>query len=181
MITQAFKRWLQKLFGWFSGKPPVEAEYAHVVSTVNKSVTQEPASRNSSDVGLSQPNPGTVQRVLGQGETSCSTIEEWPERGIPPAPTPNTNTNEKNEAPPSLPAVPSPSTTLPTTPATPSIESIVTAPEKPATINEHTFPDAPPPTPTPEQQLEFLHYLVRRGIVNEGFAAGQTPEQYKKH
>ena len=178
MITQAFKRWLQKVFGWFSGKPPVEAEYVRVVSTVNKSVTQEPASRNSSDVGLSQPNPGTVQRVVGQGETSCSTIEEWPERVTPS--TPPSNANEKIDAPPSLPAVPSPSTTLPVIPATPSSESIVTAQEKPTNTSEHTFPDAPPPTPTPEQQLEFLHYLVRRGIVNEGFADGQTPEQYKR-
>jgi len=34
--------------------------------------------------------------------------------------------------------------------------------------------------PTPEQQLEFLHYLVKRGIVNEGFEEGKIPEQYRK-
>jgi len=39
--------------------------------------------------------------------------------------------------------------------------------------------DTPPPTPTPEQKLEFLHYLVKRGIVNEGFAEGQIPKQYR--
>ncbi len=26
-----------------------------------------------------------------------------------------------------------------------------------------------PPAPTPQQRLEFLQYLVKRGIVNEGF------------
>jgi hypothetical protein len=35
------------------------------------------------------------------------------------------------------------------------------------------------PPPTAAQKLEFLRYLVKRGIVNEGFAAGQVPEQYK--
>ena len=35
-------------------------------------------------------------------------------------------------------------------------------------------------SPTVENQLEFLQYLVRRGLVNEGFAKGQEPEQYTK-
>lgn len=26
-----------------------------------------------------------------------------------------------------------------------------------------------PPAPTPQQRLEFLRYLVQRGLVNEGF------------
>jgi hypothetical protein len=38
----------------------------------------------------------------------------------------------------------------------------------------------PPPAPTEEQQLAFLNYLVKRGLVNEGFAEGQLPEQYKR-
>jgi hypothetical protein len=29
-----------------------------------------------------------------------------------------------------------------------------------------------------EQRLEFLRYLVKHGIVNEGFARDQRPEQY---
>jgi hypothetical protein len=31
---------------------------------------------------------------------------------------------------------------------------------------------------TMEQRLEFLRYLVKHGIVNEGFARDQRPEQY---
>ena len=175
MITQAFKRWLQKLFGWFSGKPPVEAEYAPVVSSLNKNFTQESATR-SGDSSKSQP--GVSPLAVGQSEASRSTGDEWPERVIPPGP--NATITEKTELPPSLPAMPSPSTTLPIPPTPPSGEAKITAQEKPTTTSETTFPDAPPPTPTPEQQLEFLHYLVRRGIVNEGFAEGQVPEQYKK-
>ena len=34
--------------------------------------------------------------------------------------------------------------------------------------------------PTPEQQLDFLNYLVKRGLVNEGFTADRVPEQYRQ-
>jgi hypothetical protein len=65
-------------------------------------------------------------------------------------------------------------------PMTPPAENAKTA------INN--FPEASlpavqpltPPAPNREQKLEFLHYLVKRGIVNEGFAEGQVPEQYRK-
>ena len=170
MIPQAFKRWLHKVFEWFSGRKPVEAEYAHVVTPLNKGMAQEPASRTSSDVIM--PQPGIAPRIAGQGEVSCSTIDEWPERVVQPTPTPN----EKLEASPP-PSPPTPSTPVP---ITPTVESTTIVKEQPSGKNEAVFPDAPPPTPTPEQQLEFLQYLVKRGIVNEGFPEGQVPNQYRK-
>ena len=166
MIPQAFKRWLHKVFAWFSGRKSVEAEYAHVVTPLNKSMTQESASRTSSDVVT--PQPGIAPRIVGQSEISCSTIDEWPERIVQQNPTPN----EKLETPPPTPSTP--------VPITPTIESTTSVKEQPSSKNEARFPDAPPPTPTPEQQLEFLQYLVKRGIVNEGFSEGQVPDQYRK-
>ena len=164
MITQAIKRWLQKIAGWFSGKTSVEAAYAPVRSPLNKGMTQEAASRASSEAIM--PQPGIAHQIMGQGETSCSTIDEWPERVMQSAP------------PPSEKAEPLP----PSSPATPPTESTtVTTKENPVSKSKPIFPDAPPPTPTLEQQLEFMHYLVKRGIVNEGFTEGQVPEQYRKH
>jgi hypothetical protein len=122
MITQALKRWLQKIAGWFSGNPPEEAEYTPARSILNKGMTQETASRASSEAIMPQPG-----------------IAHPPE---------TTNLTTK---------------------------------DKPVSKSKSVFPDAPPPTPTPEQQLEFMHYLVKRGIVNEGFTEGQVPEQYRKH
>ena len=170
MITQAFKRWLQKIAGWFSGKPPVEATYAQVLTPLNKGMTQETASRANSETIM--PQPGIAQQIMGQGETSCSTIDEWPERVMQSAPPPS----EKAEplSPPS-PATPIHNITPPTETTT------VTSQENPVSKSKPVFSDAPPPTPTPEQQLEFMQYLVKRGIVNEGFAEGQVPEQYRKH
>jgi hypothetical protein len=47
---------------------------------------------------------------------------------------------------------------------------------------EHNEPtgDLSAPSPTFEQQLAFLHYLVKRGLVNEGFTEGQVPKQYRR-
>jgi hypothetical protein len=167
MLTQAIKRWLNKLFGWWPWKNSSEPEYTHVVSPLNKGVSQESVLRSTSDGATPQSGAGAAPQIVGQGETSCSTIDEWPERVMQPPPPASI---EKAELPPA----PLP-TTSPLETARTSQEDIPTAKRKGETL----FPDAPPPTPTPEQQLEFLHYLVKRGIVNEGFAEGNVPEQYR--
>jgi len=168
MITQAIKRWLEKLFGWFSGKPVAENEYAPVASALNKSVTQESIGRSTSD-NVTPPR-GVAPRIVGQGEISCSTIDERPERATQ-HPVPPPVSAEKSEL-----AVPPPQI-----PVSPPVEKPITALDAPPTQGKTSLPTTPPPTPTPEQKLEFLHYLVRRGIVNEGFAEGQVPEQYRKY
>ena len=159
MITQAIKRWLNKLFGWLSWRRPPETEYARVGSSLNKGVTQESAAWPTSD-GVA-PQSGVAPLILGQGETSCSTIDEWPEPVIQPPP-PSTVNEE-------VPPAPSPPAQQP-----------MASPAESAKKAKNNFPAVPPPAPTPELKLEFLHYLVKRGIVNEGFAEGQVPEQYRK-
>jgi hypothetical protein len=76
-----------------------------------------------------------------------STIEEWPERVVqsdfPVA-------NEFTETPPR--SSPSPGET--------TLDSI-TSTEVPSTGVQAS--------PSPQQRLEFLQYLIKRGIVNEGF------------
>jgi hypothetical protein len=82
-------------------------------------------------------------------------MEEWPERIVRPYPP---ALEERTEA----------SFTLP--PAEKTREAIPDGREgRSATIS-----------PAPEKHLEFLHYLVKRGIVNEGFAEGKVPDQYKR-
>ena len=91
-----------------------------------------------------------------------STIEEWPERIVQPSPP---LLGERAETPfPSLPLPP------------PPIEKVREA--WPNSGEESGF--AISPTPTAERQLEFLRYLVKRGIVNEGFAEGKVPDQYRR-
>ncbi|MGH2495619.1 MAG: hypothetical protein ACRDIV_13045 [Ktedonobacteraceae bacterium] len=52
------------------------------------------------------------------------------------------------------------------TPLPPSLRSPVDTSTEPG--KENASP-AVPSTPTPQQRLEFLQYLVKRGLVNEGF------------
>ena len=80
-----------------------------------------------------------------------STIEEWPERIVQPSPP---LLEERTEI--TFPSLPPPAT------------------EKVKEIHDIS------PTPGAERQLEFLRYLVKRGILNEGFAEGTVPDQYRK-
>jgi len=166
MITQAIKRWLHKLSGWWPWKKASpETEYASVRSMVSKNITPETISRSTID-GVT-PQSGVAHLVVGQGEVSCSTIDERPE---PSAPQPS-----------SLPPSPPVSTTSEKTEPSkaPALEAAEAPTEQPKTPEQKETTTSSMPTPTAEQQLEFLRYLVKRGIVNEGFAEGQTPEQYR--
>jgi len=81
-----------------------------------------------------------------------STTEAWPERVETP----------------SFPSSPAP---LPTPPLEKASETLANTGETSSASGELAV--------TPEQHLAFLHYLVKRGIVNEGFAEDKIPEQYK--
>ena len=165
MVTQAIKNWLRKLFAWWPWKQSTEIEHAHAASPLNKGTTQGAISRSAIDGVASQPQSGTAQRL--------STIEEWPERVVKPL----------SPSPQPLSSLPTPpaSSDLPETPLPPPSPSPV---DKAADIFSSNVPSTPAPmpgrAPTPEQQLEFLHYLVKRGIVNEGFEEDKVPEQYRR-
>ncbi|HLZ81328.1 MAG TPA: hypothetical protein VKP04_06825 [Ktedonobacteraceae bacterium] len=168
MITQTIKRWLNKLFGWLSGKQSPQSEYARVESLLNKGVTQESTSSRAAIDGI-VPQSSVAPFIAGQGETSCSTIDEWPERVVhPPA-----ISSEESEQPPA-----------PATPAKPPQPPKIPPAETAKTVKDNQGEALAPamqpmPVSTPEQKLEFLQYLVKRGIVNEGFREGQVPDQYR--
>ena len=84
-----------------------------------------------------------------------STIEEWPERIVQPSPP---LLEERTE------------TAFPPPPPEKARE---------ARIGEASASSISPSS-TAERQLEFLRYMVKRGLVNEGFAEGTEPDQYKK-
>jgi hypothetical protein len=141
MITQAIKGWLHKVFAWWPWKHSTPAEYTHVASSPNRGPAPEAATRSTID-GIA-PQAGAVPRL--------STIEEWPERVVQPYFPPPSQPQPVEGA-----ETPRPSSTIP--PVEKAVESKPTQGAMP-----------PAPQPTPQQRLEFLQYLVKRGIVNEGF------------
>jgi hypothetical protein len=115
------------------------------------------------------PHSGGAPLIIGQGETSqtsLSTIDEWPERIVQASP-PSIEKVDQSQPPALLPTAPSDSSPMIVESTSENVESL--------------FIESPHLPPTPEKKLEFLQYLVKRGIVNEGFAGDQIPEQYKKY
>lgn len=171
MITQEIKRWLHNMFAWWPWKTAPETDPVPVTTPIHRGITQHfqnahnehnalPWSTNEGVV----PQSGVTPLIFGQGESNRSTIGEWPERVVQSTPL----ANEKAEPP------------SPLLPANHPVEQTVNSSTSNTSKAKAPFSDVPP-TPTPEQQLEFLSYLVQRGLVNEGFPAGQVPEQYRKN
>ncbi len=102
-------------------------------------------------------NKGTTQESLSKSMTDgiapqtgivprLSTIQEWPERVV------QTDVTAKNELP-----------------ETPSLGSSGDGePMKKSATPEDETPAGMQTSPSTQQRLEFLQYLIKRGIVNEG-------------
>jgi hypothetical protein len=160
MFAESITRWLHKLFAWWPWKRSPESDYAHSPKTLNMGATQEPLLRTTVDGPVPQSGATSVvvehTEAKPPSELNRPTAEERPERVVSsPAQPPQSSPASKERADMSRP---------------PPVEA----------TQEGSLAAGTVPPPTPEQKLEFLRYLVRRGIVNEGFAAGQVPEQYSE-
>lgn len=151
MITQKIKRWLDKLFAWWPWRRSPETTYAQAISNMNSGVTQESMLRNTVDGPLPQIGNSPVAIEQGRGE-------DIPELSRP-------TLGERPEY-----VVSSHS---------PTAEDLLYSPHSSADEKSQPLEDTVPPLPTPEQKLAFLQYLVKRGIINEGFDAEHLPRQYK--
>ena len=182
MITQ-IKRWFQRLFAWWPWQDEPVTTYAPMESSLNRGINAEPIPRPPFDGP--KPQPGVAPQVGSQGEPRCSTIEEWSSSDPANAPrSQDADENRKRE----FPLLP------PTSLAESGRENAAAQGEKAASAMPPASapipPSAPaqasappmtsPPRSTEEQHLEFLRYLVSRGLVNEGFTEGQVPDQYRK-
>lgn len=154
MITQAIKHWMSKLFAWWPWRKSSDTGYIQTVSNLNKNAAQEAVWRVTADGPGPQSSVTSVVIEQGRSETSPEAdrpiIEGHTGQIAQPSPV------EENASPPQ-----SPSNELPQG-------------------QTHTAGDDPAPSPTFEQRLIFLRHLVKRGVINEGFAEGKVPDQYKK-
>ena len=151
MITQTIKRWLDKLFAWLPWRRSSATGYAQAVSNMNPGVIQESMIRNTVDGPL--PQTGITSVAVERGRD-----EDIPESSRP-------TTEERPEYVVSS--------------HPPLAEDPLNLLNSPAKETNRSAAEVFPPSPTPEQKLAFLQYLVKRGIVNEGFDEGQVPRQYK--
>jgi len=98
---------------------------------------------------------GMAARSTSEGVSPRrSTIEEWPERIVQPSPPLLEERAGTSFPPPPL--------------------------EKAREVSIEGPASSISPNPMAERHLEFLRYLVKHGLVNEGFAEGTVPDQYRK-
>lgn len=152
MITQKIKRWLGKLFAWWPWRRSPETSYAQAISNMNPGVTQESTLRNIMDGPL--PQIGNTSVAVEQGSSADLPELSW-------------STTEEH-----------PEYTLSS--HTPPDDDLFHPLDSSTNEKNQVLAEIAPPLPTPEQKLAFLQYLVKRGIINEGFSEEQLPRQYKK-
>jgi hypothetical protein len=152
MTTQAIKRWLGRLFAWWPWRKLPVTGYAQTTSSGTKGTTQEPIWRTP--VEGASPQPGIASVAVDHGNDDSL---QKGSRSVLEDPQETTKAAHQS----------SPAENIKSTHGT-SQES------------NSAQRDATAPAPTLEQRLTFMRYLAQRGLINEGFAEGQIPEQYKK-
>jgi len=158
MIMQMFKGWLNKLFGWWPWKSPTTVDRVQASHNAGWSSAPE-ASWHASINETASATPQT-------GNTSIA-IEQDIENAHPDAPS-STHTVAEDTSTQS----PSPMLDDNKVFGQPTILSR----QPPASTSRQPVQDST----GEEKHLQFLRYLVQRGLVNEGFKQGQEPEQYRK-
>jgi len=157
MITPTIKRWLSNLFAWWPWKRTATTAYG-------------PLNRNGA-MEIPQEHPWPDEGSLPQTGVRVVVVEQGIDNATPEA-------------------------TLPLRP--PSVEHVDIVIQS-SPLRDVSFPPrlsqdekmlenlilsnaqiGSQTTPTPEQHLAFLSYLVSHGLVNEGFEEGEVPEQYRK-
>ncbi|WP_201364302.1 hypothetical protein [Dictyobacter formicarum] len=157
MIMQTFRRWLNKLFGWWPWKNSTTIDQVQPASSAGWSTFPETTWRSSiNKTESATPQTGNTSIAIEQGTDNTHPDVQSIRHDLPAdtsiqAPSPTTN-NSDFLAP--LPILsnkkPDDTTKLPTRDSTDT-----------------------------ESHLLFLRYLVQNGIVNEGFKEGQIPKQYR--
>lgn len=152
MITQTLKRWLNKLFAWWPWGPSNRMTYGRTANSLNRGTTQELVWRTSVDGYV--PQQGITSVVVEQGgDDTTPEIQQFP-----------ADEYSERVSQSYQPTEVSPST-IPQNNGMPDLPSL--------------SGDGMQSSSDEEQHLTFLHYLVKRGVYNEGFAEGQEPEQYR--
>lgn len=150
MTTQAIKRWLSRIFAWWPWRKLPETGYAQTASSSNKGLLQEPGWRATIEGTLPQPGITSVAIDHKNDESMLEGSRSAALEG--PQETPKASHQSSAGENPNIP---------------------------PQRI-EQAQREVAAPAPTAEQRLEFMRYLAQRGLINEGFAEGQIPDQYKK-
>jgi hypothetical protein len=150
MILQTIKAWLNKLFAWWLRKRSSPITYSEPPTNMSKGLAQEQVRRSVMEAPMPQLGITSVAVEHGTAENAPEPPPLLSEE-LADRLSPPAKHDEPSVLPCTLPSITSKDTTI--------------------------LPNDP--SSRFEQQLEFLRYLVQQGIINEGFAEGQIPRQYR--
>ncbi len=152
MITQTLKRWLNKLFAWWPWSRSNGINYARSANSLNRGTTQELVWRTTVDGYV--PQPGITSVVVEQG------IDDMmPEAHQSSADDYSERISQSYQ---------------------PTSNEDASSPQNSGMKELPLLTGDISSSSSEEQHLTFLHYLVKRGVYNEGFIEGQEPEQYRQ-
>ncbi len=143
MITQGIKRWLQSLFAWWPWRHASEDDYAQTPGTLNKGTTPEALFFTTVDGPYAQPAQPGITSVAVEPIEEDTVLESG-------RPTPEERSFSALK------------------PGTEDSSPLPISEEKTKPVQGSGTVAQETPAPTPQQRLEFMRYLVERGIVNEG-------------
>lgn len=158
MLTQGIKRWLQSLFAWWPWNRVEEMDYAQATDSLNRGIAQETMFRTAADGPLTQPTQQNIITISIE-PLQDEEIVEWP---------PFENRERTAPFTPPIASVPPEET-----------EEVLLFGEffgnQQALADSRTFQEkttelhatAESLEPTTQQRLEFLRYLIQRGIVSD--------------
>lgn len=168
MLTQGIKRWLQSLFAWWPWRRAEEMDYAHPTGPLNRGTPSEMLFRTAIDgphTQSAQQNIITISIEQFEDEE----IVEWPpfenrERSAPLMP-PITSTPPVSPVP-----AEEDEEILPFSELYEQQQALTDSKQEKmpeASEAQSSLAQREPMEPTPQQRLEFLRYLVQRGIVSD--------------
>ncbi|HET8913348.1 MAG TPA: hypothetical protein VFN23_17870 [Ktedonobacteraceae bacterium] len=150
MLTQAIKRWFHKMFAWWPRNKSNEGTYVEATAIPYRESTQGTIFHATIEGTTNQQGSSIVKPKTGEWDA---------EHYILPPGVPETHHFDYPGPPVDTPSEPLP-------------ENQSRSPEQNNTPSPRQASDQ-------EQQLEFLYYLVKKGVVNEGFDPDELPDQYR--
>jgi hypothetical protein len=156
MFTQTIKRWLNKLFAWWPWGRSSLSDYPQPVA-LNPTIMSEQVWRTTMDGPATQPGAASVavEHDLQEDKPAFPRPTTDERSGRLASSLSNELSSLSSGSPDSNSSAPSPP------PSTEHLEHLSSAEQQ-------------------QRRLEFLRYLVQRGIVNENFSDEQLPEQYRR-
>ena len=168
MLTQGIKRWLQSLFAWWPWRRAEEMDYTQTTGPLSRGTSSEMLFRTAIDGPHTQPAQHTIITIPVE-PFEDEEIVEWPpfenRERTSPLPPPTTSMPPVSPVP-----MEEDEEALPFSELYEHQQALMASKQEKTPEEQEAQPSQMQrelSEPTTQQRLEFLRYLVQRGIVSD--------------